>query len=262
MELPAFKPSKVGLLHPGEMGAAVGQLLRAAGHEVLVALADRSDSSKRRAAASGLSDAGSLAALLQQVPVLLSIVPPDAAMATARSVAAAGFKGEDIAKLIAQDLSLRVPYLGIYADLNATSPDTVRAMGAVMRRAGATLVDGAIIGPPPKLPPAQNGAAEGAADSNPAAPPPSPRPAAAPSAPLTSILLSGDGAVLQIMALFIPVQHCVRVDNVGEHIGRASAIKMCHAAYSKGRDALLLNIAAMAWTRRWPRSGTTGCRAW
>jgi hypothetical protein len=48
---------RIGLLHPGEMGAAVGQCLAGAGHEVLWLPQERSLATAARAGAAGLSGA-------------------------------------------------------------------------------------------------------------------------------------------------------------------------------------------------------------
>lgn len=116
--------ARIGLLHPGEMGAAVGALLVEAGHEVLWASAGRSADSARRAAAGGLTDAGDVEALLARAELVLSIVPPHAAADTA--AAARGFAGT-------------------WVDANAIAPATARAVAASV----ATYVDGGIVGPPP-----------------------------------------------------------------------------------------------------------------
>ena len=49
----SMSEATVGLLHPGEMGAAVGQCLAAAGHRVLWVPEGRSAASAARAAAAG-----------------------------------------------------------------------------------------------------------------------------------------------------------------------------------------------------------------
>ena len=54
---------RVGLLHPGEMGASIGAAARAAGTSVCWASAGRSDASRRRAAEAGVEDVHTLAAL-------------------------------------------------------------------------------------------------------------------------------------------------------------------------------------------------------
>ena len=124
----------VGLLHPGEMGAAVGQCLAAAGHRVLWVPEGRSPASAARAAAAGLTAAdGGLAGLAAQADVIVSVVPPHGALDVARQVAAAGFGG-------------------VYADANAVSPATAREVWRIVVGRGASYVDGGIIGTPPVTP--------------------------------------------------------------------------------------------------------------
>ena len=120
----------VGLLHPGEMGAAVGGCLVSAGHEVLWDPAGRSRASTGRALAAELSGA-SLAAIRARSTVIFSICPPHAALDVARQVAAAG-------------------YSGIYVDANAVSVATATQVASVVEAGGARYVDGGIIGPPPE----------------------------------------------------------------------------------------------------------------
>src|SRR5262245_39130615 len=55
----------IGLLHPGEMGSAVGARLCDAGHDVGWASEGRGVATKARAEAAGLVDAGTLADLVR-----------------------------------------------------------------------------------------------------------------------------------------------------------------------------------------------------
>jgi Domain of unknown function (DUF1932)/NADP oxidoreductase coenzyme F420-dependent len=112
----------VGLLHPGEMGAAVGTALAAAGHNVLWASEGRSEATRTRAA--GFEDAGSVAHAVARADVVISVVPPHAALDLAHSLP---------------------PFAGIYVDANAVSPETARAVGSSVAR----FVDGGIVGGPP-----------------------------------------------------------------------------------------------------------------
>jgi 3-hydroxyisobutyrate dehydrogenase-like beta-hydroxyacid dehydrogenase len=114
----------VGLLHPGEMGAAIGGALRARGTTVLWASAGRSAATAERARHAGLEDAGEIADLCRRSEVVLSVCPPHAAVEVARE--AEGFGG-------------------IYVDANAISPQTARAIGGIQPR----FVDGGIVGSPP-----------------------------------------------------------------------------------------------------------------
>jgi 3-hydroxyisobutyrate dehydrogenase-like beta-hydroxyacid dehydrogenase len=115
----------VGLLHPGEMGAAVGRALRDNGIEVVWASAGRSDATVERAAAAGLEDLGDVEAMLDRADVVVSVVPPHAALDVIATVDGFG---------------------GIYVDANAVSPDTAREIAARVPR----FVDGGIVGPPPR----------------------------------------------------------------------------------------------------------------
>jgi 3-hydroxyisobutyrate dehydrogenase-like beta-hydroxyacid dehydrogenase len=125
----------VGLLHPGEMGAAVGQCLAGAGHRVLWVPDGRSATTRERAAAAGLIGCG-LAEVVGRSDLIVSVCPPHAALDVARQVArsqAAGFGG-------------------LYLDANAISPATAGEVAAIATAAGAGYVDGGIIGTPPVAP--------------------------------------------------------------------------------------------------------------
>jgi 3-hydroxyisobutyrate dehydrogenase-like beta-hydroxyacid dehydrogenase len=119
----------IGLLHPGEMGAALGARLRERGHEVLWASDGRSAMTRERASAAGLRDAGSLAALCDASELVLSVCPPHAALDVARAVAG---------------------YEGVFVDANAIAPASVDAVRGVVAAGGARFVDGGIVGPPPE----------------------------------------------------------------------------------------------------------------
>src|SRR5437879_8511200 len=93
----------VGLLHPGEMGAAVGTTVVAGGMPCLWASAARSAATRARAREVGLEDGGTLEAVVRASRVILSVVPPHGAADLARAVAALGFRG-------------------LYVDANAVAP--------------------------------------------------------------------------------------------------------------------------------------------
>jgi len=184
----------VGLLHPGEMGSVLGKIVRTGGFQVLWASEGRSQASQVRAEAAGLVDARTLAALVKQSDVIVSVCPPHAALDTARRVVAQRFSG-------------------VYIDANAISPKTARAVGRLLEGAGARLVDGSIIGPPPTTPGTTRFYLSGAA------------------APEAATLFKG-GPVEAIVLDGPP--------------GAASALKVAYAAYTKGTTALLLAIRALA----------------
>ena len=118
---------RVGLLHPGAMGAAVGAALRAGGHDVSWASVGRSEATRARAQEAGFEDAGTVEALAAGCDVIVSLCPPHAAVEVARPLAS---------------------FDGIYVDANAISPATARAVAVLVRR----YVDGGVVGPPPRSP--------------------------------------------------------------------------------------------------------------
>jgi 3-hydroxyisobutyrate dehydrogenase-like beta-hydroxyacid dehydrogenase len=122
----------IGLLHPGQMGAAVGAAARAQGSRtVLWAQAGRSDATVHRAELADLVAVPTVADVAARSDVVVSLCPPAAALDVARAVADAG----------APDL---------YLDANAIAPSTMSAIADVIGE--ERTIDGAIIGPPPWRP--------------------------------------------------------------------------------------------------------------
>jgi 3-hydroxyisobutyrate dehydrogenase-like beta-hydroxyacid dehydrogenase len=113
----------VGILHPGEMGTAVGVQIRSAGHTVLWASEGRSAETARRADDAGFEDARTTDELVRHCDVVVSVCPPHAAVDVARAFAS---------------------FDGIYVDANAVSPATARRVASIVPR----FVDGGIIGGP------------------------------------------------------------------------------------------------------------------
>jgi len=138
---------------------------------------------------------------------------------------------------VAEEMAERVlahSFQGVYLDVNAISPQRTIRIGQSMTEAGKDFVDGGIIG----LPVWERGK--------------------------TWLYLSGDKAQ-KVAALCSGGPLETRV--VGDKIGKASALKMCYAAYTKGTTALLCGILATAevlgvrgeletqWSRDWPNFG-------
>jgi 3-hydroxyisobutyrate dehydrogenase-like beta-hydroxyacid dehydrogenase len=108
---------RVGLLFPGEMGAAVGRAVRG---DVVWASKDRSEATKGRATA--FTDVGSVSELVRSSDVVLSICPPAIAEEVAAQVFAEGFKG-------------------VFVEANAISPARMRRIATF----GTRVVDGSIL---------------------------------------------------------------------------------------------------------------------
>lgn len=116
------------------------------------------------------------------------------------------------AKEVAQQV-IGENFSGLYCDANAISPQRAAEIGNALRAAGIDFVDGSVIGGP------------------------------AWKKGQTYLELSGPRAN-EIAALFAagPLETNV----IGEEIGKASALKMCYSAYTKGTTALLAAILAAA----------------
>ena len=181
--------STIAVMSPGDMGHAVGRALGESGFRVITALAGRSARSRDLAARGGLEDVDTLAQMISQADLVLSIMPPDAATAFASAAA---------------DAMRDTGATPVYADCNAIAPATTQKIGGIVGAAGATFIDGGIVGPPPGR----------------AAPP-----RLYVSGPEADALLPLGGAELTVVPL-------------GPDVGRASAVKMCYAALNKGMMTL------------------------
>lgn len=116
------------------MGAAIGGALRADGHKVLTLLEGRGKETAERVREQGLSVLPSLAALLAEADLLLSIVPPASAYALASEVATVA--GNEAASFT-------------FVECNAVSPDVVTSIADLFAGQDVTVVDGGIVGAPP-----------------------------------------------------------------------------------------------------------------
>ena len=202
----------IGILHPGNMGVSVAVSIKAAGNEVLWASEGRSNATQRRALKTELEDVFSVKKLCENCSIIVSVCQPHVAEAVAAQVLGHGFTG-------------------LYLDANAISPQTAGRIGKQVTSAGASLVDGGIIGGPAWEPGNTWLYLSGSAAEE-----------------LAGILKGGP---LEIAA-------------IGDEAGKASALKMCYAAYTKGTSALLSAIVATAeyhgvrkdLERQWSRSGS------
>jgi len=120
--------TSIGIIHPGEMGAAIGASLVKMGHEVCWAGEGRSSATKARADGAGLIDVGTVAAVCGQASIVISVCPPHAAVEVAQQVS--GFHG-------------------VFVDANAVAPATADEVRAIVEAGGAHYVDGGIVGSPP-----------------------------------------------------------------------------------------------------------------
>jgi 3-hydroxyisobutyrate dehydrogenase-like beta-hydroxyacid dehydrogenase len=176
------------------MGVTIGAAAATSGARVVWVSHQRGEATRRRAHQAGLADAATLEKALGQSDVVLSVCPPHAAVDVAEQVAAQKFAG-------------------IYVDANAVSRATAERIGGIVARAGASFVDGGIIGSPVK------------------------------QAGTTRLYLSGARAA-DVAALFSKSMLDAR--SIGAEPGAASALKVAYASWTKGTDAMLLAIRAYA----------------
>ncbi len=125
----------VAILSPGDMGHAVAQLLREHELRVVTCLAGRSARTRALSNKAGVADLPSMAELVRQSDVVLSITTSEAAPGVCQEVADA---------LQATGRSL------LFAECNAIAPQKARAMEPVITQAGGRFVDASIIGSPPR----------------------------------------------------------------------------------------------------------------
>ena len=184
----------VALLHPGKMGVTIGAAAATCGARVIWASYQRSRATQDRARQAGLLDVENLTNAVQASDVILSVCPPHAALDLARSVAEHKFSG-------------------VYVDANAVSRSTAQQIGETVTKAGASFVDGGIIGSPVKR------------------------------AGTPRLYLSGARAA-EVADLFSGSMLDARA--IGEKPGAASALKMAYAAWTKCTDALVLAVLALA----------------
>lgn len=186
--------TKIGILHPGEMGVSVAASAINSGHEVYWGSKGRSDKTRLRAEKYHLVEVESLLQLYHTVEIIISVCPPHAAENVATSVIEQGFKG-------------------LYLDANAISPQRAIKIGQMMEANGIRFIDGGIIGGPAWTPKG------------------------------TQLYLSGKEAQVIVNCFSSgPLETKI----ISDEIGKASALKMCYAAYSKGTTALLAAILATA----------------
>ena len=186
--------TKIGILHPGEMGISVAASAINNGYRVYWASENRSDKTRLRAEKYGLIESDSIIELCHTCEIIFCICPPNAAETVANSVIEHGFNG-------------------YYLDANAISPQRSIKIARMMETAGTHFVDGGVIGGPAWKPKE------------------------------TWLYLSGKYAnVIADCFMKGPLETKI----IGDEIGKASALKMCYAAYSKGTIALLAAVLATA----------------
>ena len=125
----------IGIVSPGAMGSAVGAAFRDAGRRVVATVAGRRERTRGLATAAGLELLPDLDAVVSDSDLVLSIAPPDQALAIGAELVAA---------------AARTRARPLVSDWNAVSPDTVHELERTLAAGGLELVDGSISGGPPR----------------------------------------------------------------------------------------------------------------
>ena len=187
----------VAIISPGDMGHAVGRLLREHELRVVTCLAGRSGRTCTLAEEAGIEDLPSMEDLLRAADVILCITVSEVVPRVCQDVAdALNATGEEV----------------LFAECNAIAPQVAKEMEKIITQAGGRFVDASIIGGPPR-----GGS--------------SPRfYAAGPNA------LEFEG--MREFGMDVRV--------IGNEIGKASGIKMCYAAMTKGTMALYTELLIAA----------------
>ncbi|OTA59116.1 6-phosphogluconate dehydrogenase C-terminal domain-like protein [Hypoxylon sp. EC38] len=204
--------AKIGIISIGDMGSAIAKLLVANGFSVATNCKGRSNDTIERAKSAQVELLKSDEDLAQSCSVILSVVPPRDAGATAQRIVDA----------LTGPLRRSEDNPLYFADLNAVSPSSVKSIASLFTssRAGASVrfIDGSILGGPPS-PKADSTSGEWF------------RPSIPTSGPHSLSDIPGYGAKLFAT---------LNMRHISPDIGAASGLKMCYASFSKGFTSLAI----------------------
>ncbi|KAH6606610.1 hypothetical protein Trco_005763 [Trichoderma cornu-damae] len=202
-------PTKVGILSLGDMGAGIARLLTAHGIPVSTNCTGRSEDTVERARNANVELLSSDLELVRQCSVILSVVPPRDAEATAQRIVDALLSGGSREETL------------YFVDLNAVAPSTCKSIVTLFEKARVPVkfIDACILGGPPT--PKKSG--QGGKDLE----------WYQPSIPVSgphSLSPLPDGEKLASV---------LQLRSISPEIGAASGLKMCFASVTKGFTALV-----------------------
>ncbi|MCH7621060.1 MAG: NAD(P)-dependent oxidoreductase [Chloroflexi bacterium] len=125
----------VAILSPGDMGHAVGRLLREHELRVVTCLTGRSERTRALSQQAGIADVPDMNDLIQQSDLVMSITVSEVAPQVCRQVA-------DAIRATRRDI--------LFAECNAIAPSKAIEMEPIISDAGGRFVDVSIIGSPPR----------------------------------------------------------------------------------------------------------------
>ncbi|KAK4545579.1 hypothetical protein LTR36_002929 [Oleoguttula mirabilis] len=214
MASPAPPLATLGILSIGDMGVGIARLLIAHNYRVITNASDRSQATQDRARKNSVDLVPTDIELCNTADYILSIVPPRDALAIAQRIATA-FSNPDF------DKTRRHPLY--YLDLNAISPRLAREINDLFANSSpdVRLIDGGVIGPPPKL-------KEDATWYKPSVP------------------VSGPHKLSDAQSSGKHLVEVLNMQHINDTIGSATGLKMCFAALSKGFTALAIQSLTTA----------------
>ncbi|KAK3329628.1 6-phosphogluconate dehydrogenase [Apodospora peruviana] len=219
---PGTARATIGIISMGDMGSGLARLVVANGYAVAT------NYTIDRALAAGVELTPNDQILISQCDVILSVVPPRDAIATANRIID-GLKGADRSHPL------------YFADMNAVSPATCQTIAELFATTGdgtteaARFIDGSILGGPPAPP--HSLSSSSAEEWT--------RPLLSTSGPHNLYAISdlGGHPVSEYGAHLASV---LRIKHISETIGAASGLKMCFASLSKGFAAVAVQAVTTA----------------
>lgn len=194
----------------------IAKLLVSKGFSVATNCSGRSKETRERVQAAQVTDLRLDTDLVRECDVILSIVPPRDAAATAQRII-------DAMQLVTKEAS---PLY--FIDMNAVAPGTVKAIAKTIKSAQVPveLIDGSVLGGPPHL------KDETSASVSPTA--------ARGDWNLPSIPTSGPVRVADIPGYGARLAETLNMKHISPEIGGSSGLKMCFASLSKGYSAIAI----------------------
>ncbi|RYP51963.1 hypothetical protein DL768_002759 [Monosporascus sp. mg162] len=213
--------AKIGILSIGDMGAGIAKLLVANGFSVATNCGDRSSDTVERAKNARVEILESDEELASACSVVLSVVPPRDAAATAQRIIDALTPAGPSGRRRSEDEPL------YFADLNAVAPSTVKSIAALVEksRAPVRFIDGSILGGPPAAKSGSSSSSDTAQGEEWSVP---------------SVPTSGPHKLSDIPGYGETLFRVLNMRHIGPSIGAASGLKMCFASMSKGFTALAI----------------------
>jgi len=129
------RASRVGVLHPGALGGALGKAIAEAGDTPISCLRGRSATTRERALAANFVVVPSLDELARDSDIVISLVPPARALEVALCFAACADQYAD---------SARMP---TFIDANSVAARTKKHIADILSTVGVSCLDGAFLGP-------------------------------------------------------------------------------------------------------------------